>query len=103
MQKAGIIIIGNEILSGRTLDKNSNFICSRCSVLGIDVKEVKVIGDSKKIIIENVLAYSKKFDLVFVTGGIGPTHDDITSEAISQAFKKKYQLNKRAKILLVEH
>lgn len=103
MQKAGIIIIGNEILSGRTLDRNSNFICLRCSSIGIDVKEVKVIGDKQNIIMKNVLEYSRKFDQVFVTGGIGPTHDDITSEAISKAFKRKYQINKKAKKLLTEH
>lgn len=103
MQKAGIIIIGNEILSGRTLDKNANYISDRCSGIGIRVNEIRIIEDDKKIIIKNVLNFSKKFTHVFVTGGIGPTHDDKTSDAIASAFKRKIQINKRAKKLLIEH
>ena len=90
MQNAAIIIIGNEILSGRTLDKNSNFICKRCSLLGIKVSEIKIIQDDIDIIINSSLEYSKNYNHVFVTGGIGPTHDDITSEAIAKAFRRKY-------------
>ena len=103
MQKAGIIIIGNEILSGSTLDKNSNFICSRCSEIGINVIEILIIGDIKKTIIENVKNFSKKYNHVFVTGGIGPTHDDITAESIAEAFKRKIKINKNAKNLLIQH
>ncbi len=103
MKKAGIIIIGNEVLSGRTLDKNSNFICSRCSELGIKVEEILVIGDIKKTIIKNVLNSSKKYTYVFVTGGIGPTHDDITAESIAEAFNKKLTINEKAKKLLKKH
>ena len=103
MENAGIIIIGNEILSGRTLDKNSNYICDRCSEIGIKVKEIRVIEDDVKVIIKNVLNFSKKFTHVFVTGGIGPTHDDKTAEAIARAFKRKIQINQKAKKLLIEH
>ena len=103
MQKAAIIIVGNEILSGRTLDKNSNFICARCSLLGIQVVEVKIIQDNRDIIIKTSLEYSKKYKYVFITGGIGPTHDDITSEAIAHAFGRKYQVNRKAKNILIEH
>ena len=103
MQNAAIIIIGNEILSGRTLDKNSNFICKRCSLLGIKVSEIKIIQDDIDIIINSSLEYSKNYNHVFVTGGIGPTHDDITSEAIAKAFGRKYIINKRAKNILIEH
>ena len=103
MENAGIIIIGNEILSGRTLDKNSNYISDRCSKAGISIKEIRIIEDDKKIIIKNILNFSKKFTHVFVTGGIGPTHDDKTAEAVASAFKRKIQINKKAKSLLIEH
>ena len=103
MENAGIIIIGNEILSGRTLDRNSNYISDRCSKAGIKVIEVRIVEDDKKVIIKNVINFSKKFTHVFVTGGIGPTHDDKTTEAIASAFKRKIQVNKKAKRLLVTH
>jgi len=94
---AAILIIGNEILSGRTQDKNvafiSNWLNSKC---GISVSEVKIIPDIEKIIVENILYFSKKFNYVFTTGGIGPTHDDITAQSISKAFKVKYEYHKKA-------
>ena len=94
---AAIIIIGNEILSGRTQDKNiafiSNWLNAKC---GISVEEVRIIPDVEKIIIKNVLLLSKKFNYVFTTGGIGPTHDDITAQSISKAFKVKYEYHKEA-------
>ena len=89
---AAILIIGNEILSGRTQDKNiafiSNWLNLRC---GITVEEVRGIPDIEKKIVENVLILSKKFNYLFTTGGIGPTHDDITAQSISKAFKVKYE------------
>jgi molybdenum cofactor synthesis domain-containing protein len=94
---AAILIIGNEILSGRTQDKNvafiSNWLNSKC---GISVNEVRIIPDVEKTIIQNVLKLSKKFNYVFTTGGIGPTHDDITAQSISKAFKVKYEYHKEA-------
>ena len=94
---ASILIIGNEILSGRTQDKNvvfiSNWLNSNC---GITVKEVRIIPDIEKIIVQNVLQLSKKFHYVFTTGGIGPTHDDITAQSISKAFKVKYEYHQEA-------
>ena len=88
---AGILIIGNEILSGRTQDKNIGFLANwlnkKC---GIIVGEVRIIPDIEKIIIKNILELSKKFNYVFTTGGIGPTHDDITARSISKAFNVKY-------------
>ncbi len=94
---AAILIIGNEILSGRTQDKNvsfiSNWLNERC---GISVGEVRVIPDLEKTIIKTVLELSKKFNYVFTTGGIGPTHDDITAKSISKAFKVKYRFHKEA-------
>ena len=100
MNQAIIIIIGNEILSGRTLDKNSNFIADRCSKIGINIDEIRVIPDKVTIIKKTVTEASKKYKNVFVTGGIGPTHDDITAYSVALAFKRKLVLNKKAKQLL---
>ena len=93
---AAILIIGNEILSGRTQDTNSNYIAKKLLEAGIKLEEVIVIQDDKKTIIENVLTYSSRYSYVFTTGGIGPTHDDITSESISEAFNLQYETNKMA-------
>ena len=94
---AAILIIGNEILSGRTQDKNiafiSNWLNSNC---GIVVLEVRIIPDVEKTIIENIKLLSKRFNYVFTTGGIGPTHDDITAQSIAKAFKLKYGYHKEA-------
>ena len=101
---AAILIIGNEILSGRTQDKNtafiSNWLNSKC---GISVNEVRIIPDNEKIIIQNILHLSKKFKYVFTTGGIGPTHDDITAQSISKAFKVKYEYHKEAYLILEKY
>ncbi len=90
---AAILIIGNEILSGRTLDTNTKTIASSLEKVGIIVCETRTVPDLKKIIIESVLALSSSYDYVFTTGGIGPTHDDITSLAISEAFSLPYSRN----------
>ena len=101
---AAILIIGNEILSGRTQDKNiafiSNWLNTNC---GITVNEVRVIPDVEKIIVENIRLLSKKFNYVFTTGGIGPTHDDITSASISKAFKLKYCFHPEAYRILNDY
>ena len=101
---AAILIIGNEILSGRTQDKNvafiSNWLNSKC---GISVKEVRIIPDDEKIIVKNILNFIKKFNYVFTTGGIGPTHDDITAKSISKAFKVKYEYHKEAYAILEKY
>ena len=99
-----ILIIGNEILSGRTQDKNiaflSNWLNSKC---GISVDEVRIIPDEQKTIIDTILSLSKKFKYVFTTGGIGPTHDDITAQSISKAFKVKYEFHKEAYSILEKY
>ena len=101
---AAILIIGNEILSGRTQDKNvafiSNWLNSNC---GISIKEVRIIPDEENIIVKNVLTLSKKFNYVFTTGGIGPTHDDITAKSISKAFKTKYEFHEEAYAILEKY
>ena len=96
LSTAGIIIIGDEILSGRTQDTNANFIAQNLTSSGIKLEEIKVIQDQKKLIIESVKVFSEKYNYVFTTGGIGPTHDDITSESLAEAFNKKYEINSEA-------
>jgi molybdenum cofactor synthesis domain-containing protein len=86
MQTACLIIIGNEILSGRTQDKNLAWIANQLNEAGIRLMEVRVIPDIEPTIIETVNACRSQFTYVFTTGGIGPTHDDITSECVAEAF-----------------
>jgi molybdenum cofactor synthesis domain-containing protein len=101
---AAILIIGNEVLSGRTQDLNVSFISNWLNInCGISVNEVRIIPDIEKVIIFNVLDLSKKFNYVFTTGGIGPTHDDITSLSIAKAFKVKYEINKKAYSILEKY
>jgi len=93
---AAILIIGNEILSGRTQDTNTGTIALWLNSIGIKVKEVRVIPDIEKNIIDTVNVLRKTNDYVFTTGGIGLTHDDITAESISKAFKLDYEIHKEA-------
>ena len=93
---AAIIIIGNEILSGRTQDSNSSIIALWLNPLGVKVQEVRVIPDVEGVIVKTINEVRKKNNYVFTTGGIGPTHDDITAKSISKAFNVKYEVNKEA-------
>ena len=86
---AAILIIGNEILSGRTQDTNTCTLALWLNSIGVKVKEVRVIPDIEKTIIETLNVLRKENDYVFTTGGIGPTHDDITAESVSKAFGRK--------------
>mgnify|MGYP000123427026 CR=1 FL=1 len=83
---ACLLIIGNEVLSGRTRDANLQFLATRLGEIGIPMKEVRVIPDVPEVIINTVNEVRAKFDHVFTTGGIGPTHDDITADCIAEAF-----------------
>ena len=99
-----ILIIGNEILSGRTKDQNVSFLASWLnSNLGIKVEEVRIVPDIEKKIMKDILDLSKSYNYVLTTGGIGPTHDDITSRSISKAFKKRYSYNKEAFVILKKY
>ena len=101
---AAILIIGNEILSGRTQDKNIAFLSNWLNLnCGIAVTEVRIIPDVEKIIVKNIRLLSKKFNYVFTTGGIGPTHDDITAKSIAKAFKVKYQFHREAYKILEKY
>ena len=100
---AGIIIIGNEILSGRTKDLNTSTLSKWLNSIGIKVVEVRSIPDIEEIIINTVNELKQKFDYVFTSGGIGPTHDDITSESLSKAFGIKYEIHKEAYKILEKY
>ena len=93
---AAILIIGNEILSGRTQDTNTSTLATWLNSIGVKVGEVRVIPDIEKKIIDTINMLRKNYDYVITTGGIGPTHDDITAESISKAFGLKYEIHQEA-------
>lgn len=100
---AGIVIIGNEILSGKTQDINVKFIATELADLGIRLKEVRVVADIEEDIIAAINALRTKYTYVFTTGGIGPTHDDITSQTIAKAFDDEFVLHEQAKQMMEDH
>lgn len=100
---ASIMVIGNEILSGRTQDVNINYIAKGLTCSGIKLIETRIIPDDQKIIIKTVNELRAAYDYVFSTGGIGPTHDDITSEAIAEAFGVPNPIHPEISRLLEEH
>lgn len=100
---AAFIMIGDEILSGRTQDKNLNFLAKNLTAFGIQLREVRVVPDVAEEIISAINAVRKKYDYVFTSGGIGPTHDDITSAAVAKAFNTKLILHEEAKKILEHH
>lgn len=83
---AAVLVIGDEILSGRTKDKNIGYIADYCTAIGIDLKEVRVVSDDEVAIVDAVNALRGRYTYVFTTGGIGPTHDDITADCVAKAF-----------------
>jgi molybdenum cofactor synthesis domain-containing protein len=100
---AAIIIIGNEILSGRTQDTNLAYISKWLNTHGVQVKGVRIIPDLENEIISNVNELRKKFNYIFTTGGIGPTHDDITAKSIAKAFNLKYEFHNEAFAILKKY
>ena len=100
---AAIIIIGDEILSGRTKDKNIGWLAEQLNQQGIQLCEARVIADVREVIIDTVKTMSAAVDLVFTSGGIGPTHDDITTESIAAAFGRKVIRHPEAEARLVAH
>ena len=93
---AAILIIGNEILSGRTQDTNTSTLATWLNSIGVKVGEVRVIPDIENTIVDTINILRKENDYVFTTGGIGPTHDDITASSVSKAFGRKYEIHKEA-------
>ena len=100
---AAIIVIGDEILSGRTKDKNIGWLAEQLGAMGITLREARIIPDIKQMIIDTVLVLSEQCDLVFTSGGIGPTHDDITTDAIAVAFGKQVIRHPEAEAVLQKH
>ena len=93
---AAILIIGNEILSGRTQDTNTSTLATWLNSIGVKVGEVRVIPDIEKTIIDTLNLLRANYNYIFTSGGIGPTHDDITAESVSKAFEIKYEIHKEA-------
>ena len=100
---AAILIIGNEILSGRTSDTNTSSLALWLNSIGVKVQEVKIIPDIEETIINSVNVLRKLYDYVFTTGGIGPTHDDITAQSVAKAFNLKYEIHKEGYKILEKY
>jgi molybdenum cofactor synthesis domain-containing protein len=98
---AGLLVIGDEILSGRTKDKNIGYIAEYLTNIGIDLKEVRVVSDDEAVIVEALNALRHRYTYVFTTGGIGPTHDDITADSVAKAFGVPIDVDPRARALLL--
>jgi molybdenum cofactor synthesis domain-containing protein len=99
---AGLLVIGDEILSGRTKDKNIGYIAEYLTALGIDLMEVRIVGDEEGAIIDALNALRHRYTYVFTTGGIGPTHDDITADCVAKAFGVSIDVDPRALAILQE-
>ncbi|MCB4801132.1 molybdenum cofactor synthesis domain-containing protein [Methylobacterium brachiatum] len=99
---AAILVIGDEILSGRTKDKNIGTIADFLTAAGIDLREVRVVPDEGAMIIEAVNALRARYTYLFTTGGIGPTHDDITADCVAEAFGVGIDIDERARAMLLE-
>ncbi|MBK9081842.1 MAG: competence/damage-inducible protein A [Rhizobiales bacterium] len=99
---ASILVIGDEILSGRTKDKNIGYIADYLGALGVDLREVRIVPDVEDEIVDALNALRRRYDYVFTTGGIGPTHDDITADAVAKAFGVEIGEDPRAIALLLE-
>src|SRR5215467_5700932 len=93
---AAVLVIGDEILSGRTKDKNIGYIADYLTALGIDLREVRVVADIEEEIVAAVNALRAKYTYLFTTGGIGPTHDDITADCVAKAFGVALESHPRA-------
>ena len=100
---AAILIIGNEILSGRTQDTNTSTLSLWLNSIGVKVQEVRVIPDIEETIVDSVNSLRKIYDYIFTTGGIGPTHDDITAQSIAKAFNLKYEMHKEGYKILEKY
>lgn len=100
---AAILVIGDEILSGRTKDRNIGTIADHLTAIGIDLMEVRVVGDRHEQIVEALNALRAGYDYVLTTGGIGPTHDDITADAIADAMQTPLEVNPEALALIAAH
>ncbi len=99
---AAVLVIGDEILSGRTKDKNVGYIADRLTEVGIDLKEVRIVSDERAEIVAALNALRERYSYVFTTGGIGPTHDDITADSVAAAFDVPIDVDPRAVDVMLE-
>src|SRR5258708_19760215 len=99
---AALLVIGDKILSGRTKDQNIGYIAAYLTALGMDLLEVRVVGDEETAIVDAVNALRQRYSYVFTTGGIGPTHDDITADSVAKAFGVPIDIDPRALAILRE-
>ena len=99
---AALLVIGDEILSGRTKDKNIGYIAEYLTAVGIDLMEVRVVGDEEASIVDALNALRHRYTYVFTTGGIGPTHDDITADCVAKAFGVSIDVDPRALAIMQE-
>jgi molybdenum cofactor synthesis domain-containing protein len=99
---AALLVIGDEILSGRTKDKNIGYVAEYLTNIGIDLREVRVVADDEADIIAALDALRHRYTYVFTTGGIGPTHDDITADSVAKAFGVSISVDERARTILLE-
>ena len=99
---AAILVIGDEILSGRTKDKNIGTIADYLTAIGIELREVRIVPDEAPMIVEAVNALRARHTYLFTTGGIGPTHDDITADCVAEAFGVSIDVDPRARAMLLE-
>ncbi|GGF62150.1 molybdenum cofactor biosynthesis protein [Azorhizobium oxalatiphilum] len=99
---SALLVIGDEILSGRTKDKNIGHIAERLTEIGADLREVRVVPDVEEDIVDALNALRRRYTYVFTTGGIGPTHDDITADAVAKAFGVSIDVDPRAKAMLLQ-
>lgn len=100
---AGIVVIGNEILSGKVIDTNSPYLCQELRTLGVDVQRIVVVPDDIHVIAQEVATFSRLFAYVFTTGGVGPTHDDVTIEAIATGLQLQVVIHPDLEALLQQH
>ena len=100
---AAMLVIGDELLSGRTHDANMHYLAKELTEIGINLTEARFIRDDPTTIVSNIIDLSKRFDYLFTSGGIGPTHDDITTDCVAEAFEKKASIRSDALKILQEY
>jgi len=100
---AAMLVIGDELLSGRTHDANMHYLAKELTEIGISLTEARFIRDDPAAIVSNIIELSKRFDYLFTSGGIGPTHDDITTDCVAEAFEKKASIRSDALKILQEY
>jgi molybdenum cofactor synthesis domain-containing protein len=100
---AGILVVGNEILTGKVVDTNSPYLCQELYALGVDVRRVAVVPDDIDVIAGEVASFAHMFDYVFTTGGVGPTHDDVTIEAVAKGLQRHVVIHPELEALLAQH